>query len=267
MASVKSTDGTKIAFETQGSGAPLILVDGAMGSRALGFGSELAALLGKDFTVYVYDRRGRNESGDTQPYAVEREIEDIDALIADAGGSAFVYGISSGAALALEAASRLGDKVRGLALYEAPYGSPAEGDGPDDYEPKLNRLLSQGKRGDAVDLFMSVVGVPPDMIAGMHQSPTWPVMEATAPTLAYDAKCMNGFRIPLDRAARVQAPTLVMNGSASFPFMRPAAEQIAGSIPNAQYMELPDQRHDVDAKVIAPALADFFCTASAAVWK
>jgi pimeloyl-ACP methyl ester carboxylesterase len=265
MASVKSRDGTNIAFETHGSGAPLILVDGAMGSRAMGFGSELATLLGKDFTVYVYDRRGRNESGDTQPYAVEREVEDIEALIDDSGGSAFVYGISSGAALALEAASRLGGKVRGLALYEAPYGSPAQGNGPDDYEPKLNRLLVAGKRGEAVALFMSVVGVPPDMIEGMRQSPMWPVMESIAPTLAYDAKCMNGFKVPVDRAARVQAPTLVMSGSASFDFMRPAAEQIAETIPDARYQELPDQRHDVDAKVIAPILADFFCTATAGV--
>jgi pimeloyl-ACP methyl ester carboxylesterase len=263
MASVKSKDGTKIAFDRHGAGAPLILVDGAMGSRAMGFGSELATLLGKDFTVYVYDRRGRNESTDTQPYAVEREIEDIEALIHDAGGSAFVYGISSGAALALEAASRLGGKVRGLALYEAPYGSPAGGDGPDDYEPKLNRLLSQGKRGDAVELFMTVVGVPPEMIAGMRQSPGWPGMEAIAPTLAYDARCMNGFKVPVERAARVTAPTLVMSGGASFDFMKPAALAIAGTIPNARYQELPGQRHDVDAKVIAPVLADFFCEAPA----
>jgi pimeloyl-ACP methyl ester carboxylesterase len=265
MATVKSKDGTTIAFERQGSGAPLILVDGAMGSRAMGFGSELASLLGKDFTVYIYDRRGRNESGDTQPYAVEREIEDIEALIDDAAGSAFVYGISSGAALALEAAARLGSKVRGLALYEPPYGSPAGGNGPDDYEPKLNRLLSEGKRGEAVDLFMTVVGVPPDMIAGMHQSPAWPGMEAIAPTLAYDARCMNGFTIPVERAIWIQAPTIVMSGSASFDFMRPAAEQIANTIPGARYRELPGQRHDVDPKVLAPVLADFFCTATAGV--
>jgi pimeloyl-ACP methyl ester carboxylesterase len=132
MPTVKSKDGTIIAFDRQGSGPPLILVDGAMGSRA-GGPSELAALLSKDLTVYTYDRRGRNESTDTQPYSVQREIEDIEALVDEGGGSAFVYGISSGAALALEATARLGGKVRGLALFEPPYSSPAQGNGPDDY--------------------------------------------------------------------------------------------------------------------------------------
>ena len=145
MPTVKSKDGTTIAYDRQGSGPALILIDGALGSRAMGFPSELGMLLSRDLTAYNYDRRGRNESGDTQPYAVEREVDDIAALIDAAGGSAFVYGISSGAALALEAAVRLGGKVKALALYEPPYGSPAfQGNGPDDYEPKLNRLLADG---------------------------------------------------------------------------------------------------------------------------
>jgi pimeloyl-ACP methyl ester carboxylesterase len=263
MPAVKSKDGTAIAYEKQGTGPALIIVDGALGSRAMGFGSELASLLAGDLTVYNYDRRGRNESGDTKPYAVEREVEDIEALIDGTGGSAFVYGISSGAALALEAAARLGGKVKALALYEPPYGSPAGGNGPDDYEPKLNRLLSAGKRGDAVELFMSVVGVPPDMIAGMRQSPGWPAMEALAPTLAYDAACMNGFVIPHDRAAGISAPTLAMNGGEGFDFMRTTAKALAKTIPDARYKELPGQRHDVDAKVLAPVLADFFCATPA----
>jgi pimeloyl-ACP methyl ester carboxylesterase len=262
MPTVKSKDGTTIAFGREGSGPPLILVDGALGNHAGGFGSELASLLSKDLTVYSYDRRGRNESGDTKPYAVEREVEDIEALIDEAGGSAFVYGMSSGAALALEAGARLGGKVRSLAMYEPPYDSPAQGSGPDDYEPKLNRLLSEGRRSDAVELFMTVVGVPPDMIRGMHQAPFWAGMEAIAPTLAYDAACMNGFHIPRDRAASIQAPTLVMNGGAGFDFMRTTARSLAEIIPHAQYQELPDQRHDVDAKALAPVLADFFCAAT-----
>jgi pimeloyl-ACP methyl ester carboxylesterase len=265
MPTVKSKDGTAIGYEKQGSGAALIIVDGALGSRAMGFGSELASLLAGDLTVCNYDRRGRNESGDTQPYAVEREVEDIEALIDGAGGSAFVYGISSGAALALEAAARLGGKVKALALYEPPYGSPAGGKGYDEYEPKLNRLLAAGRRGEAVVLFMSVVGVPPDMIAGMRQSRGWPGMEAIAPTLAYDAACMNGFTIPYDRASRIQAPTLAMNGGEGFDFMRTTAKALAEAIPNARYLELPGQRHDVDAKVLAPVLADFFCAAPGGV--
>jgi pimeloyl-ACP methyl ester carboxylesterase len=265
MPTVKSLDGTRIAFDRQGSGAALIMVDGALGNRGAAWGSELATLLSKDFTAYTYDRRGRNESGDTLPYAVAREIEDIEALIDDAGGSAFIYGISSGAALALEAASALGGKVRGLALYEPPYNSPTiQGDGPDDYEPKLNRLLSEGRRSDAVDLFMTVVGTPPEMIQGMHSMPMWANAESVAPTLAYDAKCMNGAKIPYDRAARIQAPTLVMNGGLSYDFMRDTARELQKTIPHAAYRELPGQRHDVDAKVVAPILADFFCTAPVA---
>jgi pimeloyl-ACP methyl ester carboxylesterase len=164
-------------------------------------------------------------------------VEDIEALIDKAGGSAFVYGISSGAALALEAAARLNGKVRALALYEPPYGSSAiQGNGPDDYGPKLNRPLAEGKHGEAVDLFMGVVGTPPDMIAGMHQSPIWPVFEAVAPTLACDAACMNGAIIPFDRAARIQAPTLAMNGGEGFDFMGITAKVLAETIPNASYL-------------------------------
>jgi pimeloyl-ACP methyl ester carboxylesterase len=263
MPTVKSKDGTTISFERQGSGHGLILVDGALGNHAGGYGSELSNLLSKDLTVYTYDRRGRNKSGDTQPYAVGREVEDIEALIDEAGGSAFVYGMSSGAALALEAAARLGGKVRALALYEPPYGSPAEGTGPDDYEPKLKRLLAEGRRSDAVDLFMTVVGVPPEMIAGMHQIPMWAGMEAIAPTLAYDAACMNGFVIPTNRAASIQAPTLVMNGGLGFDFMRTTARALTAIISHAQYRELPDQTHDVAAEALAPVLDDFFCTAPA----
>jgi pimeloyl-ACP methyl ester carboxylesterase len=260
MPTVKSKDGTTIAYDREGSGPALVLVDGALGSRATGFRPELAGLLGADLTVYNYDRRGRNESGDTLPYAVEREVEDIEALIDAAGGSAFVYGISSGAALALEAAARLGGKVRALALYEPPYGSPAfQGNGPDDYEPKLNALLAAGKRGEAVEFFMSVVGTPPDMIAGMRSSPIWPVFESIAPTLAYDAACMNGGIVPYDRGATIEAPTLVMNGGEGFDFMKVTAKALSETIPNARYQELPGQTHNVDAKVLAPVLADFFC--------
>jgi pimeloyl-ACP methyl ester carboxylesterase len=265
MPKVKSKDGTAIAFDRQGSGPALILVGGALGTRAAASGSELAKMLAGDLTLYSHDRRGRGESGDTKPYAVEREVEDIEALIEVAGGSAFVYGHSSGAALALEAAARLGGKVKALALYEPPYGSPAGGDGYDDYEPKLNRLLSAGKRGEAVELFMSVVGVPPEKIAGMRQSPGWAAMEAIAPTLAYDAACMKGFEIPYERASGIQAPTLAMNGSEGFDFMRTTAKALAKTIPDARYEELPGQRHDVDAKVLAPILADFFCVSPAGV--
>src|SRR6185437_6873474 len=186
MSPVTSADGTTIAFERTGQGPAIILVDGALCSRAGGPMRGLAALLSPHFTVYAYDRRGRNESGDTKPYAVEREVEDIAALLAEAGESACVYGISSGAALALEAASTLGAKVRKLAMYEAPYNSDAAvRQRARDYTDNLTEALAAGRRGDAVELFMTMVGTPADQVAGMRQSPFWPALEAVAPTLAY----------------------------------------------------------------------------------
>ena len=260
MNTVTSKDGTKIAFDTQGKGPAVIIVDGAMGYRALGFSSGLAKLLASRFTVYTYDRRGRGDSGNTLPYALEREIEDIAALIQDAGGSACVYGISSGACLALEAASRLGSWVKKLALYEAPYrfdeGARAEWL---KYREDLSKLLAAGKRGDAVVLFMTFVGTPAEMVQGMRQSPMWPMFEAVAPTLAYDAAAMGDDRtVPARRASGVTAPTLVMNGDASFPFMYDAAAAIAKAVPHAQHQVLKGQRHDVSPEAIAPVLTEFF---------
>jgi len=140
----------------------VILVDGAMSYRALGPSGPLATLLRTHFTVYTYDRRGRGESGDTQPYAVEREIEDIEALIGEAGGSAFVYGISSGGVLALKAAAKLGGKVKMLALYDPPFTSGAAAQKASAaYTKRLAALLGQNKGGDAVELFLFTVGLPP----------------------------------------------------------------------------------------------------------
>ncbi len=165
---------------------------------------ELAKLLSTHFTIVTYDRRGRGESGDTKPYAVEREIEDIEALINEVGGLAYLYGISSGACLALEAAIKLGAKVKKLALYEAPYKSGENA--PEEwieYNQRLTEFLAKNLRGDAVALFMSFVGTPPDQIEGMRKAPMWSMLEAVAPTLLYDAAAMgadrkyplNGFHI------------------------------------------------------------------------
>jgi pimeloyl-ACP methyl ester carboxylesterase len=189
MGKVLSKDGTTIGFDRSGKGPAVILVHGAMLYRAIDpRKAGLAALLGQHFTVLQYDRRGRGDSTDTQPYAVEREIEDIEALINAAGGSAFVFGISSGAALAFEAALALDGKVKKLAMYEAPYN---DDDGArqswKEYRKQLNELLAEGRRGDAVALFMMLVGMPADQLEGMRQHPMWPMLEAVAPTLAYDA--------------------------------------------------------------------------------
>jgi pimeloyl-ACP methyl ester carboxylesterase len=263
MANVTSKDGTKIGYEKQGAGAAVILVDGALCYRTFGPMSHLAELLASRFTVYTYDRRGRGDSPNSKPYAVEREVEDIEALLHAAGGSAFLYGISSGACLALEAALQLGDKVRKLALYEPPYNSdPAARQQWQDYRKQLAELLAAGRRGDAVALFMQLVGTPADQIGGMRQAPMWPMFEAVAPTLAYDAAAIGENRAaPVERATHVTMPSLVMDGGANLafmPFMHATATALAKAIPHAQHRTLEGQTHDVNLEVLAPVLVEFF---------
>jgi pimeloyl-ACP methyl ester carboxylesterase len=241
VGTVTSADGTTIAFSRAGSGPALVLIDGAMCYGGMGPMTALAPLLRDHFTVYTYDRRGRGGSGDTQPYAVEREIEDLEALVAWAGGSAFGYGISSGAALLLRSAAA-GVPWRRLALFEPAYTGPDP-----DYSRDLAQLLAAGRRGDAVELFMTVVGVPAPAIAGMRAGPGWPLFEAIAPTLAYDEQVLSGGRVPSDEAARVKVPTLVIDGGASPATLRDAGHQT-----------LAGQTHDVDPTVLAPVLGEFF---------
>lgn len=266
MSTVTSKDGTTIGYDTIGQGPAVVLVDGATGYRgAFGGASELARLLAPHFTVYTYDRRGRGESSDTQPFAVAREVEDIEALIEAAGGAAYLYGMSSGGALALEAALGLPGKVTKLAIYEAPYDDSDAGVRAwQAYRTTLDELIAAGQRGDAIALFMRFVGVPDEMLAGMRQSPMWPTLEAVAPTLRYDAAALGADRtVPTARAAALTIPTLIMDGGASLemmPFMRASAEALAQAIPHAQHQVLPGQQHDVDPKVLAPALIAFFGT-------
>jgi pimeloyl-ACP methyl ester carboxylesterase len=266
MPTVTSRDGTSIGYDAVGQGPALIVVDGATGYRgAFGGGSELAQLLAPHVTVYTYDRRGRGESSDTQPFAVAREVEDIEALIDAAGGAASLYGMSSGGALALETALALPGKVKKLAIYEVPYDNSDAGIAAwHSYRTKLDELTAAGQRGDAVALFMQFVGVPADMIAGMRQSPMWPSLEAVAPTLPYDAAALGADRtVPTARATALTIPTLIMDGGASYemmPFMRATAEALTKAIPQAKHQILEGQQHDVDAKVVAPVLAAFFAS-------
>src|ERR1044071_9013340 len=161
MNKVTSKDGTAIAYDKRGKGPAVILVDGALCFRSFGPMTHLAELLAPHFTVYNYDRRGRGDSGDTQPYSLEREVEDLEALIKEAGGSAFVYGISSGGALALEAALKLGNQIKKLAIYEPPYDSDkVVGQAWKEYRKQLGEFLAEGRRGDAAALFMRSVGTP-----------------------------------------------------------------------------------------------------------
>jgi pimeloyl-ACP methyl ester carboxylesterase len=258
---VRSKDGTAIAFDKEGDGPALILVDGAMTTRSSGSKPELAKLLAHHFTVYRYERRGRGDSGDTKPYAVEREIEDIDALIDEARGSAFVYGHSSGGCLALDAAVELGDKIKKLAIYEAPYNDDPEAQKVwGVYIKNLTEALASDRRGDAVALFMALVGMPAAQIEGMRNAPFWAGMEAVAPTLAYDHTAIMGKdgSIPIQRVARVHVPTLVMSGGNSAPFMLETAKTLSKTIPEAKLSTLDGQTHDVHPEALAPVLVEFF---------
>jgi pimeloyl-ACP methyl ester carboxylesterase len=262
MPTVTSADGTTIAYETIGSGPPLILVDGALGYRALGFSKKLAEELADRFTVYTYDRRGRGESGDTQPFAVEREVEDIAALIEAAGGSARVYGISSGAALALEAANQ-GLPIERLALYEIPFVVDNTREPMDpNYLPNVERAIADGKPGDAVKHFMRLVGVPGVFVAVMPLMPMWSKLKASAHTLPYDKAALgdtgSGEPLPADRTAGVTVPTLAVAGGKSPEWLRNSMVAVANAIPTAEYRTLEGQTHNVKAKVLAPVLAEFF---------
>jgi pimeloyl-ACP methyl ester carboxylesterase len=259
METVKSKDGTLIGYESSGEGPAVIFVDGALNTRR--DKADLARLLAERFTVVSYDRRGRGDSGDTQPYAVDREIEDIDALIDAAGGSACLYGHSSGACLAMDATVELSGKVRRLAMYEAPYNDdPAAQKAWSEYLSRLAELLASGRRGDAVALFMALVGTPAAQIEGMRQAPFWAGLEAIAPTLAYDHTGIMGPQgsIPKERAARVRVPTLVMSGTSGLPFMLETARTLSRTIPGSELRTLEGQAHDVHADVLAPVLAEFF---------
>lgn len=263
MQTVTSGDGTKIAYDKLGNGPPVILVNGALAGRAAG--SDLARLLARRFMIYSYDRRGRGDSGDTRPYAIEREIEDLEALIDEAGGAVHLVGFSSGAALALAAASALGPKIRKLAVYEAPYD---EADGTaakwKNYMAKQADLLAADRRGDAVLHHMKFVGVPDAAMAEMKASPAWAGMEAMAPTLPYDVAVIGDDRsAPIGRAAKIQANALVLDGGASretMPFMRASADRIGQAIPNARRSTIEGQGHDVNPEAIAPVLIEFFST-------
>ncbi len=266
MNTVISSDGTTIAFDRKGEGPPLVLIDGAFGHRRFGPISELAAALAPRFTVYTYDRRGRGDSTDTSPYAVDREIEDLEALVKQAGGSAFVYGHSSGAALALEAVTQ-GVPITKLALYEAPYiVDDSRPPLPPDYQAHLGALLADDRRGGAVKLFMkNPANVPPvivTMMGLMGFLPFWSKLKAVAHTLPYDAAIMEHSDVghPAVHGGDVTVPTLVMGGAKSPPWLRNAVNTVAHAIPAAQQRTLPGQTHNVKASAVAPVLAEFLTT-------
>jgi len=250
-----ATDGTAIAFERFGQGAPLILVVGAFSTRATGV--PLAQALASECRVYTYDRRGRGASGDGPRYAIAREVDDLAALIAEAGGTAAVFGYSSGAMLALEAAAS-GLGISRLALYDAPYAvGPWQRPDAVDHAAQLAALIQAGRRGEAVEYFQRhLVGMPEEVIVQLRQAPFRPGMEALAHTLVYDATLIGDKRLPTALASRVRVPTLVMAGGAS-PFMRAAAEALAAALPAGRAHVFDGQGHDIEPAVVGPLLATF----------
>ena len=262
MSTVKSNDGTQIAYSTAGNGPPVILVDGALCYRKFGPAAKLAAVLSQQFTVFSYDRRGRGGSGDTPPYDAQREIEDLQALIARAGGSACLYGVSSGAALALEAAAR-GGSVNKLVLYELPFTEdPGRAAASREYTAQLSRRLCAGQRSQAVKLFLHRVGVPAPVITLMRFLPVWPKLTTIAHTLAYDDAIMSiatpGQPLPAQRWAAVTIPTLCLAGANSPSWLHDGLRALAAALPSGQYRALQGQNHVVKPKVHEPVLKGFF---------
>ena len=263
MATVTSNDGTRIAYDEVGSGPPLILVAGATQYRAVDQTTpELARLLAEGgLRVINYDRRGRGESGDTQPYAVEREIEDIGALVAEAGGEASLFGMSSGAVLAAEATAR-GVPVTKLVMYEPPMLLDGSGPEPDlQYVERMDRLAKEGN-GAAMSYFMeSVAEVPRDQVEAFRQSPAWQAFVAVEHTIAYDGRIMEpygrGEPIPPGQWAAALQPALVIAGGDSPEWMQNASRAAAEALPNGDVRILPGQTHQFDPAVLAPELLEF----------
>ena len=259
MNRVTSSDGTTIAFERLGDGPAVIVVGGQLADRALT--RPTAEELAKHFAVFNYDRRGR---GDSAPYAVEREIEDLGALIEEAGGTASMYGHSSGVALALHAAAA-GLPIPKLVLHEPPY-NPEGDEGRQRATRKeaehIETLLAEDRHGDAVEYFLRSIGIPQEMVDEMRHTPRWAELEAMAPTMAYDSAVMDdisrGGTIPADLFEAVTVSTLVLVGGASPEWMIDVGKQVAKAMPNGRYRVLEGQEHVVPPEVLVPVLEELF---------
>ena len=253
-----SRDGTTIAFERLGDGEPVVLVGGALQGRTTYH--PLAEELARHLTVFNYDRRGRGDSGDTAPYTVERELDDLAAVIAEAGGSASVYGHSSGAALVLHAAAR-GLPIDKIVLHDAPFGSGSDEELKAEQEEaeQISALLAQARRSDAVAFFLSSMGMPLEIVEYLKGDPA---ILANAPTILYDpfqvmSENSRGGKTPAEQASKVTTPALVMVGGASPTFMIDASRQIGDALPNGRLLILEGQEHIVSPDVLAPVLTEF----------
>jgi pimeloyl-ACP methyl ester carboxylesterase len=247
-----------IACDRLGEGSPVVLVLGAFNTRPTG--APLAAALAARHTVYNYDRRGRGESGDEEGYAVEREIDDLDAIIAGAGGAAAVFGFSSGAALALAAAVR-GLAITRLALFDLPLRATPPAD-PVDHAAALDALVRAGRRGEAVEYFQRrMVGLPEAVIASLRGAPFRPALERLAHTLVYDARVVGDGVLPRAGLATLRPPLLAITAGAAPPFMRETAEALARAVPEGRALLLEGATHDLVPEVLAPPLLRFLSAA------
>jgi pimeloyl-ACP methyl ester carboxylesterase len=253
----KSADGTVIAYDRTGEGPTLIVALGAFCDRKSFVPPESLTSV---FTVYTYDRRGRGGSGDIQPYSVEREIEDLAAVVsvAPSGGPVFVFGHSSGAALALRAAAE-GVPVAAIVAYEAPFIVPGSRPVADDPGPRIREMVEAGRRGDAVRYWMTdVVQAPPGVLARMEGSPMWAGLEALTHTLPYDIELTGDQGIPADLLATITVPVLVVGGGKSPDWFQRTVRETAAAVPGARLVTVEGYDHGVPPEVIAPVLTEFF---------
>lgn len=255
METVTSRDGTTIAFDRAGDGPPVVLISGGPATRS--DLTELAGLLAPDFTVYNYDRRGRGDSGDTLPYTIDRDYEDLAAVITEAGGSAALIGNSGTGNIALEAAAR-GLAVTKLALWEPPFIIPGSRPAvPADWGDRVGELVSDGRPGDALAYWMTtVIGVPEEFVTPLREESFFVAMEPNAHMLVRDAALLGDFTLPAERLAAVSAPTLVLDGGTE-PWLSQGVRALVDALPNAQHRTLPGQSHDIPADVLAAAVRDF----------
>lgn len=259
MLTTTSADGTTIAYDVYGQGEPIILVEGAFCGRHFGNTNKLAAELGKQFRVYHYDRRARGDSSPSTDYQLERELEDLRAMIDVAGGRAGLVGFSSGACLVLEAAAAHLPLTR-IVFYEPPYMvGPKARKVPATFRADVQQLVAEGRNGDAVAYFMTkLIGMPSIFLLPMKFTKMWRTISAQAPSLPFDMETVNGFVPPEARLADIAVPALAMYGSKTFPVLIDSTKFCAAAIPGAELVVLPGETHEVKAEAIAPQLAEFF---------
>lgn len=260
MEKTRSADGTEIAFERSGTGPALILVGGALTDRAAQ--RPLAEALSDRLSVLNFDRRGRGDSGDRGPVDSAREVEDIAAMINVAGGGASVYGHSSGAGLALLAGAA-GIGVERLILHEPPYtpdGAEAQAEGAREYARELNAILADGGPEEAVGTFMSMTGTPDEVQAAIRRDPSWQRYVSMGGSLAWDSAAMRdaeGGTVPHDLVEKLSMPTLVIEGTETFPFMIEVGKALAAELPEGTLAMLEGQHHEPKPELFASVVADF----------